>query len=118
MGQAYSAIKTARLLSSAASTNDTLVKAAQGWIFAIHGYNSASAVRYLKLYNLATTPTVGTSTPFKTIALPPQVAFALDYDRGYEFDIGLGYGLTTGSADNDTGAVGAGDILGLNIDYV
>jgi hypothetical protein len=27
----------------------------------------------------------------------------------------MGFRLTTGSADGDTGAVGAGDILGLNL---
>jgi hypothetical protein len=27
----------------------------------------------------------------------------------------MGYRLTTGSADGDTGSVGAGDIVGLNL---
>ncbi len=108
---------TQRLLSSAASTNATLVKNAAGRMYAIQGYSNAGTVIYLKLYNKATTPTVGTDTPIKTLALPPQAAFAFDFPAGYAFATGLGFGLTAGSADNDTTAVAAGDVLALNVDY-
>jgi hypothetical protein len=110
---------TARLLSSANTTNGTNVKASAGKVYGIQGYNAVAAVTYLKLYNKATTPTVGTDTPVKTFALPPSSAFALDWARGYEFTTGIGFGLTAtgGGADNSTTAVASGDVLGLNIDY-
>lgn len=108
---------TARLLSAANTTNGTNVKGSAGRVYAIQGYNAAAAVRYLKLYNKATTPAVGTDTPVKTIAIPGTTVFALDWPIGYSFATGIGFGLSTGSADNDTGALTAGDILGLNIDY-
>lgn len=109
---------TARLLSAAGTTNSNLVKATPGRIYAIHGYNAAAAVKYLKLYNKATAPTVGTNTPVKTIALPPTAAFAFDWPAGYYFDTGIGYGITGAGADNDTTALTAADVVALNVDYV
>lgn len=109
---------TSRLLSAAGTTNSTLVKGSAGRIYAIHGYNASAAVKYLKLYNKATAPTVGTNTPVKTIAIPAGVVFAFDWPAGYYFDTGIGFGLTGAVADNDTTALTAADVLGLNVDYV
>jgi len=109
---------TSRMLSAAASTNATSAKASAGRLYAIQGYNAAAAVRYLKLYDKASAPTVGTDTPVKTLALPPGVGFAFDFPLGYSFATGIAFALTTGSADADTGALTAGDVLGLNLDYV
>ncbi|MCA1831226.1 MAG: hypothetical protein LC750_00500 [Actinobacteria bacterium] len=109
---------TARLLSAAASTNATNVKGSAGRVYCIQGHNAAAAFRYLKLYNKATSPTVGTDTPVRTIALPPGASFVLDFPLGYSFATGIGYGLTTAAADADTGALTAGDVICLNIDYV
>lgn len=108
---------TARLLSAAADTNSTLVKASAGRVYMIHGYNAALAVRYLKLYNKATAPTVGTDTPRATIALPPQSTFFLDFPVGMYFASGIGFGMVTAVADNSTAALTAADVLGLNIHY-
>ncbi|WP_398472789.1 hypothetical protein [Tardiphaga sp.] len=108
---------TSRILSAAASTNGTSAKASAGRLYAIQGYNASSFVRYLKLYNKASAPTVGTDTPIKTLALPPGVGFAFDWPVGYYFGTGIAYGLTTGAADNDTGALAAADVVGLNLDY-
>ena len=109
----------ARLLSAAANTNSTLVKSSAGKLFSITGYNAATSVRYLKLYNKASAPTVGTDTPVATIALAPSAAFHINWaDIGLTFATGIGFGLTTGSADADTGAPTAGDIVGLNAYYV
>jgi hypothetical protein len=109
---------TKRLLSALGTTNSNLVKGSAGRIYAIQGYNTSAAVKYLKLYNKATAPTVGTDTPVKTIALPPSVGFAFDWPAGYYFDTGIGFGISGASADNDTTALTAGDIVGLNVDYV
>lgn len=111
------ATSTYVLLSAAASTNATSVKARKGRMFAYHGYCAAASPRYLKFYNKASTPTVGTDTPVKVVELPPQTAFVVDMPGGYEFDLGIAFALTTGSANNDTGALTAGDVRALNIDY-
>lgn len=109
---------TSRIPTSANSTNATVGKNAAGTLHAISGYNSNAAVRYLKVYNKATAPTVGTDTPVLTIAIPATSAIPPTLlPMGLYFSAGISYALTTGAADADTGAVGAGDILGLNLAY-
>lgn len=109
---------TARLLSAANTTNSTLVKNAAGNLFKITGYNAAAALRYLKLYNKASAPTVGTDTPVWTEVLPATAKFTIDFvAQPLYFATGIGFGLTTAGADNDTGALTAADITGLNIAY-
>lgn len=102
-----------RILSAAASTNATLASDRAATLGKVIGYNASAATLYLKLYNKASSPTVGTDTPVLTIALPPSSAFVFDLE--HNFSVGLGYGLATGSADNSTGALTAGDVLGLNV---
>lgn len=106
----------ARLVSAAATTNATSVKASAGDVFTIAGYNAAAALRYLKLYNKATAPVVGTDTPFATLPLPASSGFAFDFPSLF-MDTGIAYALTTGVADADAVALTAGDVLALNIVY-
>jgi hypothetical protein len=107
-----------RLLSAAASTNSTLVKATVGRVYLITGYNAAASVRFLKLYNKSTAPTVGTDTPIATFALAPSAMFAFDFDAiGLSFSAGIGFGLSNLNPDADTTALTAGDIVGMNIFY-
>lgn len=107
-----------RIVSSANTTNATSGKASAGNLHQVSAYNTNAAVRYLKLYNKATAPTVGTDTPVLTIPLPPTSIVNFSYPNGgFYFSTGIAYALTTGAADADTGAVGAADILGLNLAY-
>lgn len=106
---------TSRIVSAAASTNATSAKASAGKVSRVIGYNAASALRYLKFYNKASAPTVGTDTPVLTIALPPLTAFDLNIE--HYFSTGIAYALTTAAADNDTGALTAGDVTALNVLY-
>lgn len=104
-------------LLSAATTNATLVKSTAGQIFTIMASNTYTAARFLKLYNLTVAPTVGTSTPVMTIALPANWAGTLDFsDYGAVFSTGISLAITGAYADADTTAVAAGDVL-LNITY-
>jgi len=109
---------TARLLSAAASTNGANVKASAGTLKRIQGHNARLSAVYLKLYNKASTPTVGTDVPVRTVYLPASASFVFDFPEGIAFATGIGYGLTTAGADADTGALTAGDILCLNVDYI
>lgn len=129
IGTALSAVLTAsaasggvastyRLLASVGTSGDAaFAKASAGRIYSIQGYNAATGVRYLKIYNKASAPTVGTDTPVKTLALPPQAAFAFDFPVGYYLATGIGIGLTIDAADASVAFVAAGDIVGLNVDY-
>lgn len=106
-------------LISAASTNATSLKASAGQIYSIAAYNINAAVRYLKLYNKALSPTVGTDTPVAVYAIPGNTAgagFTISFPVGMQFDTGIAFALTTGIADSDTGAVAANEQV-VNITY-
>jgi hypothetical protein len=103
---------TTRLISAAASDNATVVKSAAGTVAGIIGYNDSVSARWLKLYDKASVP-ASTDTPRETIYLPAKAGFAFD-NVGF-FATGVGFRITTGSADNDTGSLTAADILGLNV---
>lgn len=100
---------------SAASTNATSVKASAGQVYTVYAHNINAAVRFLKLYNKASAPTVGTDTPVLTLPIPGNTAgagFTLDTGgMGIAFATGIALALTTGLADSDTGAVAANEIV-------
>jgi hypothetical protein len=102
---------SARVLS-AASTNATSTKAATGTLFDVELVNTNAAARYFKFYNKASAPVVGTDIPVLTIALPPNVPVNFQFPIGKLFATGIAWAITTGVADSDTGAVGAGDVTG------
>jgi len=110
---------TGRLLSSAATTNATSVKASAGNVFKIIGNNTVASKRYLKLYNKASAPTVGTDTPVMTFVLAASAPFAIDLGAsvGHYFSTGIAYAITGAAADNDTTAIASGDIECLNLTY-
>jgi hypothetical protein len=105
-----------RIVSAAATTNATVAKASAGNLHKVVGYNAAAALRYLKIYNKATAPTVGTDTPVLTIPLPGTAAFEIDFAALY-FATGIGYAFTTGVADADTGALTLADITAFSLVY-
>ena len=108
-----------RLVSSLASTNALLVKAGATRVARVVGYNAKATVVFLKLYNKASAPTVGTDVPVLTFALKPQNNFDINVETlGFNFATGCSYCITAGAADTDTTAIAAGDVLGLNIIYI
>jgi hypothetical protein len=115
-GQTPGAVSNYRLASSAATTNATVVKNAAGKVYSGSLYNSNAAARYLKFYNKATAPTVGTDVPVWVEYLPPTSKTSFDLN-GVPFSAGISVAIVTGAADNDATAVGAGDIQSLNIGY-
>jgi hypothetical protein len=105
---------------SAASTNATSAKASAGQVYGWYLSNVNAAVRYLKLYNKASAPTVGTDTPVMTIAIPggstAGAGANVEFTNGIAFGTGIAYALTTGAADSDTAAVAASEII-VNLLY-
>ena len=109
-------LSMARVLS-AATTNATLVKSTAGNLYGIWVSNSSTSKRWLKLYNMTTAPTVGTSVPVMTIAIPPGFCGDLNVGtHGISFTTGISLAITGAYTDADTTAVAAGDIC-LNILY-
>lgn len=105
-------------LVSGASTNATSLKASAGTLYSLVAFNLNAAVRYLKFYNKASAPTVGTDTPVATFPIPASTTgagFAINLDPGFDFATGIAYATTTGAADSDTGAVAANEIFVVGV---
>jgi hypothetical protein len=102
-------------LISAATVNATNVKGSAGTIWGLDFANTNAAVRFIKLYDKATAP-ASTDTPVKTIEVPANGQFSRAFPVGIAFTTGIGFRTTTGLADNDTGAVGAGE-LSIDLEY-
>ena len=107
---------TASHTMSAASTNATSLKASAGMVYGLSISNANAAARYFKLYNKASSPTVGTDTPVLTLQVPGNGTVLRAYPVGLVLGTGIAWAATTGIADSDTGAVGAND-LSIDIDY-
>ena len=106
-------------LISLASTNANSVKSSGGNLYSIIAIGLTSTVRYLKFYNKASAPTVGTDTPIMTIPVPANTqgaGIAIPFSMGVNFPLGIAIAITSGVADADTGAVGAGDVV-INLTY-
>ncbi|MBN8493720.1 MAG: hypothetical protein J0M00_20115 [Burkholderiales bacterium] len=102
---------TQTFTNSAASTNATSTKASAGTVWSIVANNINAAVRYLKLYNKASAPVVGTDTPVLTIPIPAGGLAQVDGgSNGIRFGTGIAWALTASAADSATDAVAAGDI--------
>lgn len=100
-------------LVSAATTNATNVKASAGMVGSIICSNVNAAVRYLKLYNTSSAPTVGTSTVVHVIPIPGNTAGAgcvVSFGAGLEFTTGISFALTTEPTDAGTTGVAASEI--------
>jgi len=115
----YAAVKYPQIIDwarqrvhSAATTNATSVKASAGTIGGIYVTNTNAAVRYLKLYNKASAPTVGTDVPVWTIAIPANSERDIPIPGGMAFSTGIAFAITTGAADTDATAVAANEITG------
>ena len=108
---------TAYKLISGASTNATSVKAAAGKVCLIAATNNGAAARYLKLYNKASSPTVGSDTPVQTYMLPAGGGIVIQSPIGIAFSTGIALAITSGIADSNSGAVSA-DEVAVNIGYI
>jgi len=83
---------------SAGSTNATSTKASAGQLGYVIATNVNAAVRYLKFYNKASAPTVGSDTPVLVIPIPGNTAgagCAINFGPGVEFTTGIAWAMTT-----------------------
>lgn len=101
---------------SAAGTNATLVSSSASKITILHIVNGGDGLRYFKLYNKASAPTVGTDVPLITIGIPAtsSSSFTLPALIGIDFSVGISFAITLGATDtNTTGLSVVGDVTGL-----
>jgi hypothetical protein len=88
-----------------------LIIAGNRVLFGLIVTNLRTSSLFLKLYDKATAPTVGTDTPKITIALPTLNFRHIPLEGGIPFSLGIGVGATTAVADSDTGAPGANECI-------
>lgn len=104
-------------LISGASTNATSVKASGGAIVDYFLSNQNASVRYVKLYDKASAPSVGSDTPKWTLAIPGESSANLAPGVSLPFELGIAFAITAGAADSDTTAVAANEVI-VNLNYV
>ncbi|KKN42508.1 hypothetical protein LCGC14_0712690 [marine sediment metagenome] len=80
-------------------------------LFGVNITNLDGSTLYVKLYNKATAPTVGTDTPKMTLAIPTLKMINLEWLGGIPFSLGIGVGATTGVADTDTTGPGVNECV-------
>ena len=98
-------------INSAATTNATSIKASAGTVYAVTASNINAAARFVKLYNLAAAPTVGTSVPAITIPIPAASEVSINLGPlGMRFGTGIALAITGAATDADTTAVAANEI--------
>ena len=99
-------------ITSAASTNATNCKASAGQIYGYDLVNTTATLHYLRLYNLASSPTCSSATGFvRTIPIAASTTgagIARDIAQGEAYGTGIGFCLTGGgsSTDNTNAATG------------
>jgi hypothetical protein len=102
-----------RYLAAASANQDSQnIKSSAGTLYSICIFNTATAIRYLKLYN-NTSPT-SSSTPVMTIALPGFTTGSgavICPAVGIAFSTAIAFRMTTGQGDSDASAVTAGDLV-------
>jgi hypothetical protein len=107
---------TPYILNSAATTNGALILTGTSGLQALYATNTGATAAFIKLYNKATAPTVGTDVPTMILTVPAAVSgvpgsvMLTPGFSGYRFALGLGIAITGGAADNDTTAIAAGQV--------
>lgn len=107
---------TPYFLNAAATTNGALILTGTSNVSSFYATNEGTSVAYVKLYNKATAPTVGTDIPEMTIPIPaaaagvpgvanPQIGF-----HGFRFALGLGISVTRNAVYTDTTAIAANEV--------
>lgn len=95
---------------STADVNANVLKASPGKLGLLYAGNNGAAGRYLKLYDKATTPAVGTDTPKQVYFLPAGGGGSIPLGKGLNFAAGIAFGITVGIADSDTAAINAQEV--------
>lgn len=110
----YAASAAAHYLTTAATTNGTSVKTSAGAVFELDVTNLSAATVYLKLYNKASVPTVGTDNPIVIIPIAANTTFVQEFGQyGKRFTGGIAYAITGAAAISDTTAITAGNLVGI-----
>ena len=103
-------------LNAIASTNGALIITGTSWLASFYATNEWATPAYIKLYNKATAPTVGTDIPEMTIPVPaavwwvPGVANPNIWFIWFRFALWLGIAITRNAVYTDTTAIWANEV--------
>lgn len=102
------------------NTTAIIIKPTGGTVYSVEAFNNGAAVAYIKLYNSASA-TCGSGTPMVRYLVPfgatnSGAGFTSANINGDAFANGIVMCVTTGIADNDTGAPPASTFI-VNIHY-
>ncbi len=100
-------------VKAAASTNATSVLAVPGVVDGYELYNGAAYAVFVKFYDKASAPTVGTDTPAFTVGIPAGGRASVAFEKGLRFGTGIAFAITKLVADSDTTVVVADDVTGV-----
>lgn len=106
IGTVATPLGSALSVVSTASTNASAPKTSAGNLFEVTVSNPTATAVYVKFYNKASAPTVGTDVPVLTIAVPAAAAGV--GEKSFNFGA-IGKRFTTGIAMAVTGAAAATD---------
>ncbi len=99
---------------SQASTNAINIKNSGGTLVYLCASNTNAAPRYVKWYDKASAPTVGTDAPIHSFLIPGNSSGAgsnIAPPGGINFTTGISYAMTAGAADTDTTPVAAAEVI-------
>ncbi len=105
-------------IMSAANTNAQLLNSGNRQVYGWYFVNNSSTAKFVKFYDKASSPTVGTDTPAFTLTIPSPgsangAGTNIAFPSGIPFTLGIGLAITGAIADSDTTAVGLNDISGF-----
>lgn len=107
---------TIKIIRDATSnaTSESNVADGAATIYAITADNTANAaVEYLKLYNAATAPTVGTTDPDVILMLPLSVVRTFVFRNSLSFSTGLSFATVTAGGTAGVGNPGSSVIINI-----
>lgn len=107
---------TPYFLNAAATTNGALILTGTSNLSSFYATNEGASAAYVKLYNKATAPTVGTDVPEMIIPISaaaagvPGVANPNIGFHGFRFALGMGIAVTRNAVYTDTTAIAANEV--------
>lgn len=100
---------------AAASTNAASIKGSPGQLASVHVFNNAAYPVYVKFYNKASSPTVGTDTVKLTVGVQAGLRADVTF-KPTDFSTGIAIAMTKGITDADTTALLLSDCV-VDVEY-
>lgn len=96
---------------AAGSGDAASIKASAGQLYGVHVFNNAGYPVFVKFYDTASAPTVGTTTVVFVTGVQAGQARDVVIPAGLAFTSGIGIAIVKGIADSDATSVAASDCV-------